>query len=226
MSKVKKRYIALGLLVLGIGGLFLDYKYGCSSRYITPNTFRDSRKIEHMIKCLESGKLDPNAKVDYHKWGMLSLLMAASRSGELKLVQVLIQAGADVNERDQFGQGALAQAVVYMGSNFEIGIALMENGADPNVIPLNGNTVINSMVRHADPEWLQRYIDSGMDAISDDGYAIRMAAFKDIPLSLDVLLNSLKPEEAREFAREIRQSPWYKRDQLTERVIVILRKFE
>lgn len=55
-------------------------------------------------------------------------LMAASRSGRLDIVKLLVAKGADINYRNEFNQSALSASI--MQEEYEVAYYLLQNGAD------------------------------------------------------------------------------------------------
>lgn len=70
-------------------------------------------------------------------------LMAAAGAGNVRSVELLIEAGADVNATDYCGETALMYAASsYQGDDAaQIAELLLKNGADPNVVDHFGQTV-------------------------------------------------------------------------------------
>jgi len=67
--------------------------------------------------------------------GGMTALVFAAREGDLDTVKVLVEAGADVNQKTNYGWTPLLTAT--NNKNYKIGKYLLEHGADPN-IPNNG----------------------------------------------------------------------------------------
>lgn len=68
--------------------------------------------------------------------GGLSALHFAVREGDLATVKALVDAGADVNQRSEFGWTPLLTAT--QNRFYELGKYLLENGADPNLVNEGG----------------------------------------------------------------------------------------
>jgi uncharacterized protein len=64
-------------------------------------------------------------------WGGLTALIFAARQGDLESARLLIEAGADVNQRSEFGWTALLTAT--QNRYYRLGAYLLEQGADPNL---------------------------------------------------------------------------------------------
>ena len=82
--------------------------------------------------------LDKPAKPQPKRWGGLTPLQFAVREGSMDTVKVLVDAGADVNERSEFGWTALLVAT--QNRYYKIGVFLLEHGADPNTANEGGWT--------------------------------------------------------------------------------------
>jgi ankyrin repeat protein len=74
-------------------------------------------------------------------------LLFAVREGQLDTVRLLIEAGADPNEKLPDGSSALVLAAT--NANYELGLFLVDKGADPNAAE-NGWTALHTLswVRH------------------------------------------------------------------------------
>ncbi len=65
------------------------------------------------------------------QWGGLTPLQFAVREGSMQTVKTLVEAGADVNRRSEFGWSALLVAT--HNRYYKIGVYLLDHGADPNI---------------------------------------------------------------------------------------------
>ena len=65
------------------------------------------------------------------QWGGLTPLQFAVREGSMETVKVLVDSGADVNQRSEFGWTALLVAT--QNRYYKIGLFLLDHGADPNI---------------------------------------------------------------------------------------------
>jgi ankyrin repeat protein len=65
------------------------------------------------------------------QWGGLTPLQFAVREGSMDTVKALVEAGADVNGRSEFGWTALLVAT--HNRYYKIGVYLLDHGADPNI---------------------------------------------------------------------------------------------
>jgi ankyrin repeat protein len=72
------------------------------------------------------------------QWGGLTPLQFAVREGSMDTVKTLVDAGADVNKRSEFGWTALLVAT--QNRYYKIGVYLLDHGADPNIANEGGWT--------------------------------------------------------------------------------------
>jgi ankyrin repeat protein len=72
------------------------------------------------------------------QWGGLTPLQFAVREGSMETVKALVDAGADVNKRSEFGWTALLVAT--QNRYYKIGVYLLDHGADPNIANEGGWT--------------------------------------------------------------------------------------
>jgi len=86
----------------------------------------DSRRWERVKRILNEG-IDVNAKGGNRSY---TALMLASKYGELAIVKLLLEKGADVNAKDNRGYTALSQASKY--GQLEVAKLLLKKGANVN----------------------------------------------------------------------------------------------
>lgn len=72
------------------------------------------------------------------QWGGLTPLQFAVREGSMETVKTLVDAGADVNQKSEFGWSALLVAT--HNRYYKIGVYLLDHGADPNIANEGGWT--------------------------------------------------------------------------------------
>jgi ankyrin repeat protein len=69
--------------------------------------------------------------------GGITPLQVAARQGFLETVKALVEAGADVNQRNP-GDQSTALVVATVNGHFDVGVYLLDHGADPNLATDNG----------------------------------------------------------------------------------------
>ena len=72
------------------------------------------------------------------QWGGLTPLQFAVREGSMETAKTLVEAGADVNQKSEFGWTALLVAT--HNRYYKIGVYLLDHGADPNIANEGGWT--------------------------------------------------------------------------------------
>jgi ankyrin repeat protein len=82
--------------------------------------------------------LEKPAKPAPKQWGGLTPLQFAVRQGSMETVKALVDAGADVNGRSEYGWTALLVAT--QNRYYKIGVFLLDHGADPNIANEGGWT--------------------------------------------------------------------------------------
>ena len=87
-----------------------------------------------------------------------TLLMLAAESGDLKLVDKLLELGADPNAKDRSGAGVLAYAL----SNPEIMKALLKAGADPNQKGFSGDPLVVEALRDKNATAVRLLAEAGV----------------------------------------------------------------
>ena len=92
-----------------------------------------------------------------------TLLHSASKSGNMELVRLLIQEGADVNAQDEDGESPLHGAMA-RSDNYNVARTLIENGADLSSKAVDGKTpfhnIFNNTISHVlmRDEWLENIL--------------------------------------------------------------------
>ena len=112
------------------------------------------------VKCLLS--LRKASAKDITVFGT-SLLHSASKSGNMELVHLLIQEGADVNAQDEDGESPLHGAMA-RGDNYDVARTLIENGADLSSKAVDGkapfHNIFNDTISHVlmRDDWLENML--------------------------------------------------------------------
>lgn len=119
---------------------------------------------------------NPNQSVPYHNI-RISALSWAANWGNLKLVKLLLDKGADPNFQDGSGLPALKWAVAF-GNNVEVVKLLIAKGANLYPQDQDGYTVLMSATMGGNLPIIQYLIEKGADihARNKTGYTVLMAA--------------------------------------------------
>jgi hypothetical protein len=91
-------------------------------------------------------------------------LIKASKKGDLKEVEQLIAAGADLNERGTAGVTPLYWAV--QENEFEIAQLLIRNGADVNIGLINDWKPLHLAIKNQNAEMVKLLLDNGADLLA------------------------------------------------------------
>ena len=130
---------------------------------VSPNAeiFESARAgLTGKVKCLLS--LGKASAKDITVFGT-TLLHSASKSGNMELVRLLIQEGADVNAQDEDGESPLHGAMA-RGDNYNVARTLIENGADLSGKAVDGKTpfhnIFNNTIGHVlmRDDWLENML--------------------------------------------------------------------
>ncbi len=89
----------------------------------------------------------------------MTALMEASRNGNINQAKLLIQAGAVINRKDDYGRTALHYSVGNLNAKF--GVYLIELGAFLDAQDFEGNTPLMRAVYHGDHEFVKELIEKG-----------------------------------------------------------------
>jgi uncharacterized protein len=88
--------------------------------------------------------IDKGADVNTMSRGNWTALHVASRDQRKQIVEVLLEAGADVDAQDEHGNTPLSRGICHNSPNLEIVRALLASGADPAKENKYGNSPIDT----------------------------------------------------------------------------------
>lgn len=123
---------------------------------VSPNAeiFKNTRAgMTGNVKCLLS--LGKASAKDTTLFGT-TLLHSASKSGNMELVRLLIQEGADVNAQDEDGESPLHGAMA-RSDNYNVARTLIENGADLCSKAVDDKTPFHNIFNNTVSHVLMRY---------------------------------------------------------------------
>ena len=129
--------------------------------YHAIESYRQSAEIVQLL--VDSGvNMDPNPLF----WVVDSLSTAGEKSEVPKVMSILINAGAEVNQQDRTGFTVL-MAAVFRGNNQLVDI-LLRSGAEINASTDDGRTALTSAVRMGYTETVRLLIKAGADLATID----------------------------------------------------------
>lgn len=88
-------------------------------------------------------------------------LLSAAQNGNIKLIELLLSAGADVNTIDHDGETALMLAV--KNQKKAAFTLLLKNGGDVNTVNKNGQSILLTAVQRNDQDAVESLLKSGAD---------------------------------------------------------------
>lgn len=103
-----------------------------------------------------------------------TLLHSASNSGNIELVRLLIQEGADVNAQDEDGESPLHGAMA-KSDNYNVARTLIENGADLSSQAVDGKTPFHNIFNNTISHVLMR--DDWLESMLPDSEAMSITHF-------------------------------------------------
>ncbi len=86
--------------------------------------------------------------------GGLTALQFAARQGEIESARTLLDAGADINQRDSDGNTALVLAI--LNAHYDLAQMLIDRGADTNIGNKDGRAALFTAVDMHDADWSPR----------------------------------------------------------------------
>ena len=115
------------------------------------------------INAFFDARINPNAQ---DQDGRTALISAAAR-GDLEVVNVLVQRGADVNVKDKKGYTALFHAIEAMYDDVAL-VLLSQPTLDPNARGKNGATALISYVWRTRRDAVEKLLERGADVNAQD----------------------------------------------------------
>jgi len=140
-----------------------DGMYLPDTRSARLEAVRSARDIMAINAFFDAG-INPNGKDETD--GRTALISAAAR-GDLDVVNVLVQRGADVNVKDNLSYTALFHAIEAMYD--EVALVLMSQPTlDPNARGKNGTTALINYVWRVRKDAVEKLLERGADVNAQD----------------------------------------------------------
>ncbi len=92
------------------------------------------------------------------------LFYAIIEDNAMELVKLLVEAGADVNAKDDRGHPMLFWAIIEDDNAVELVKLLVEAGADVNAKDDHGNSMLDWAIIEENPVIIQILVDAGAEA--------------------------------------------------------------
>jgi ankyrin repeat protein len=172
-----KVYFTISFLSL-FSMILLTLSFNVSAQINKNDAFLKAVEDDDLVKAKVLLKTGANVNAKGKYFGRRALFDAV-RSGNKEMLQLLLDAGADVNARDNEGNTAIMNT--YTQATAEIVRMLTNRGADVNAKDKDGNTALISMAVFDNYEVLQAFIDAGADvnAANKEGVTALMRSAKD-----------------------------------------------
>ena len=87
---------------------------------------------------------DPRQPALVGKWGGLTPILHGARAGHMAAVKALLDGGADIDQTS--GDGTSPLLIAMLNGRFDLGLYLLERGADPNVASEPGATPLYAVI--------------------------------------------------------------------------------
>ena len=114
--------------------------------------------VERFEQMFQTGEFDFQYRNERSK---CSVIHYAARQGDLNRVKLLVEKGADVNEKDDYRSSVLHYAVE--SGNLEVVQYLVEKGVDVNAKDEKNRTVLHDAALSGNLELMQWLIEQGLD---------------------------------------------------------------
>ena len=123
---------------------------------------QDYRSVQELL----GGGADINVDIAHWDWG--TVIQKASLGGDVQMVRLLIDHGADINASHGFYGSALQAASA--GGHSQVVKILLDNGADTNALGGYHGSAIQAASAGGHSEVVQMLLDNGADINASNGY--------------------------------------------------------